>query len=435
MESLTSKLVDLIDSKPISDSDLISASHFVLDTVACVIGGQNSTPGKILKDWFKGADRGIGSDVFLASGLAHILEIDDLHRDSVLHPGCVVIPLAWHLSAQLKKNGREFLEAVLHGYEAVTRIGMAVGPAHYKVWHNTSTCGPFGAAITASKLLGLNHKQTVWALGNAGTQSCGLWQFLPDEAMSKHLHTARAAEAGLTAATLAARGFTGAECILEGKQGFFRALCPDAIPDAVLATPEAPWQLTQTSIKPWPCCRHTHPVIDAALELHSKIDQEISYKVDIETFQAALDVCNRPSPETSYTAKFSLQHCVNIALLNGIVDFESFNEYQRTRASETSTETSVIATSEYNDAYPERWGATVRVTSPSGETLTATRKDCKGDPQSPLSHQEIELKAKMVLSNAEPSDIPENLIKQIIALPDAHNVPAFPLGNQGNCVE
>jgi 2-methylcitrate dehydratase PrpD len=431
LESLTSKLINLIDSKPILDSDLAAASRFVLDTVACVIGGQNSVPGNILKDWFNGADRGTGSDVFLASGLAHILEIDDLHRDSVVHPGCVVIPLAWHLSARLGKSGREFLEAVLHGYEAVTRIGMAVGPAHYKVWHNTSTCGPFGAAITASKLLGLNHEQTVWALGNAGTQSCGLWQFLPDEAMSKHLHTARAAEAGYTAATLAARGFTGAEFILEGKQGFFRALCPDAKPEAVLAAPKAPWQLTQTSIKPWPCCRHTHPAIDAALELHSSIDQQLSYKVDVETFQAALDVCNRPLPQTAYTAKFSLQHCVNIALVDGVVDFESFNESQRTRLSKASANTSVRATPEYSDAFPERWGATVRVTSPSGDVITATRKDCKGDPQSPLSPQEIELKAQMVLSNAAPAKTSRNLISQVLSLSDAQKMPVFPLSTLG----
>ena len=429
LNSMTSQLVDLINKKPISDADLAATSHFVLDTVACVIGGQNSIPGKILKDWFDVADRGTGSDAFLASGLAHILEIDDLHRDSVLHPGCVVIPLAWHLSAQLGKSGRDFLEAVLYGYEAATRIGMAVGPAHYKVWHNTSTCGPFGAAMAASKLLNLSHQQTVWALGNAGTQSCGLWQFLPDEAMSKHLHTARAAEAGYTAATLASRGFTGAESILEGKQGFFRALCPDATPEVVLANPDMPWQLNQTSIKPWPCCRHTHPTIDAALELHSSIDSQMDYHIEIETFQAALDVCNRPSPKTAYTAKFSLQHCVNVALTNGAVDFGSFDESNRNQLSKNASKTSVIATSEFNNAYPERWGATVRVTSSKGDVITAVRKDCKGDPQSCLTPKEIETKAKMVMSNAEESHDPENLIKQILMLSELDTMPAFPLSS------
>ena len=427
MESLTSKLIDFIESKPISDTDLTAASHFVLDTVACVIGGQNSIPGKILKNWFDDADQGTGSDVFLASGLAHILEIDDLHRDSVVHPGSVVIPLAWHLAARLGKSGRDFLEAVLYGYEATTRIGMAVGPAHYKVWHNTSTCGPFGAAMAASKLLGLSREQTIWALGSAGTQSCGLWQFLPDEAMSKHLHTARAAEAGYTAATLASRGFTGAELILEGEKGFFRALCPDAIPEAILANPNSPWQLTQTSIKPWPCCRHTHPTIDAALELHSSFNPQTEYHIQIETFQAALDVCDRPSPQTAYTAKFSLQHCVNVALTDGAVNFGSFDDTQRKNLSKSRNKISVIATPEYNDAYPERWGATVRITSPSKEAITAVRKDCKGDPQSQLTPEEIKTKAKMVLSNVESQDGSEQLIEQILELGETEKMPAFPL--------
>ena len=96
MTSLTGNLIDLIRSKPVQDDDLIAASHLVLDTVACVIGGQASAPGRILIEWFEEVGRDSGRDAFLASGLAHILEIDDLHKDSVTHPGCVVIPLAWH---------------------------------------------------------------------------------------------------------------------------------------------------------------------------------------------------------------------------------------------------------------------------------------------------------------------------------------------------
>src|SRR5690606_14080258 len=126
------------------------------------------------------------------------------------------------------------------------RVGMAVGPAHYRVWHNTATCGPYGSAMAAAELLGLDDVQAVHALGNAGTQSAGLWQFLETGAMSKHLHAGRAAEAGIVAAELAARGFTGAPAILEGEKGFFAGACPDARPEALLADPAAPWQLRLT---------------------------------------------------------------------------------------------------------------------------------------------------------------------------------------------
>ena len=252
MSSLTAELVALIRSKPVDEADLTSAAAFVLDTVACVAGGRKSDAGAILAAWSVEVGNDAGREAFLASAAAHVLEIDDLHKDSVTHPGCVVVPLAWSLADRDGVTGRELLTAVLHGYEAMTRIGMAVGSEHYKVWHNTATCGPFGAAMAASSLLGLTAQQSVWALGNAGTQASGLWQFLPDKAMSKLLHTARAADAGFAAATLAARGFTGPENILEGQQGFFRGLCPNPTPAAVVAQPDQPWQLRRTSMKPWP---------------------------------------------------------------------------------------------------------------------------------------------------------------------------------------
>ena len=400
----------------------------MVDTVACVIGGQTTPPGRILLEWFDSTGD-VGRNAFLASGLAHILEIDDLHKDSVTHPGAVVIPPAWYLARRLRASGREFLTAVLHGYEAITRVGMAVGPGHYKVWHNTSTCGPFGAAMAAATLLELDQEQTVWALGNAGTQSCGLWQFLPDNAMSKHLHTARAAEAGYIAAGLAARGFSGPDRILEGEQGFFRALCPDPIPSALLAEPQALWQLRRTSMKPWPCCRHVHPAIDAALEVHGAIGGQSPAFVQVSTYQAALDVCDRPSPETFYAAKFSIQHCVNVALADGRVDFESFDDAQRSRLAASSRNTTLAVSPEFEEAYPGQWGAAVSATLASGEVASASREDCKGDPESALTAEEIVAKARMVIRQGDTEE--NSLIEQILDFPQTREMPGFPLNATG----
>ena len=127
------------------------------------------------------------------------------------------------------------------------------------------------------------------------------------------MHAGRSSESGLLAAELAAHGFTGSPEILEGEKGLFAGMCADPIPDNILKEPDGPWQLPLTSIKPWPSCRHTHPVIDCALELHKQIDGETISKIEIDTYQAALDVCNRPEPENEYQAKFSLYHCVSIA--------------------------------------------------------------------------------------------------------------------------
>jgi 2-methylcitrate dehydratase PrpD len=253
--TLTQQLICLIRNKPIGQCDLERAAIFTLDAIANTLAGCNSAPGKILLQWGAGQGGDAGRKAFVAGGLTHILETDDLHRASVTHPGCVVVPAVFALAEREGSSGRDMLNAILHGFEAMCRVGIAVGPEHYRIWHNTATCGPFGSAMAATALLGLSDDQAMNALGNAGTQSSGLWEFLATGAMSKHLHAGRAAEAGIVAADLAVLGFTGPPAILEGEKAFFVAACADAKPGLVNADPDAPWQLNETSIKPWPSRR------------------------------------------------------------------------------------------------------------------------------------------------------------------------------------
>jgi len=399
MPSLTEQLVTLIRAKPISDEDRESAARFLLDTVANALGGRNTEPGRMLRAWFARQGADAGRQAFLIGGLAHILEMDDLHRRSVTHPGCVVVPAALALALRERCSGPAVLDAVLRGYEAVARIGMAVGPAHYRIWHSTATCGPFGAAMAAADLLGLDDSRTVHALGNAGTQASGLWQFIETGAMSKHLHAGRAAEAGVTAAELAALGFTGSPAILEGAKGLFAGACPDADPSAVMRDPEAPWQLHATSIKPWPCCRHTHPAIDAAIELHGRLGGAKPRAIEVATYRAALEVCDRPAPDSEYGAKFSLQHCAAIALTDGRIGFGSFDEGARDRLAALSKRVSLRAAEPFISAYPKSWGAEITLEMEDGSELIATRAACKGDPDRPLGDTELIAKAELLLAH------------------------------------
>jgi len=399
MMSLTQQLVKLIRAKPITDEDRERAALFLLDTVANALGARNTIPGRILRAWYARQGADAGRQAFLLGGLAHILEMDDLHRASVTHPGCVVVPAALVLALRERCSGRAMLDAVLRGYEAVARIGIAVGRAHYRIWHSTATCGPFGAAMAAATVLGLDDDQTVHALGNPGTQSSGFWQFIETGAMSKHLHAGRAAEAGVTAAELAALGFTGPPAILEGAKGLFAGACPDADPGAVMRDPEAPWQLHATSIKPWPCCRHTHPAIDAAVELHGRLSGAIPHSVEVATYGAALEVCDRPAPESEYAAKFSLQHCVATALMDGCIGFESFDGDARDRSAELCKRVTLRAAEPFVSAYPRAWGAQVASRLQVGTDIIAARTACKGDPDRPLSDAEMMTKTELLLAH------------------------------------
>ncbi len=392
--TLTEDLVRLIREKPVSEADLHQTALFTLDAVANMIAGRNSEPGRKLLEWGATRQGDAARRALVMGGLTHILEVDDIHRASVVHTGCVTVPAALALAADHDVSGETFLKSVLFGFEATCRVGMAVGPTHYKVWHNTATCGPYGSAMTAATILNLTDDQTMHALGNAGTQSAGLWEFLATGAMSKHLHAGRAAEAGLVAAELAAIDFTGPPAILEGPTGFFAGACPDADPDAVLRDPDAQWQVHLTSIKPWPACRHTHPAIDAALAVFEELNDAEIDRIEVETYQAAIDVCDRAVADSEYEGKFSLQHCVAAALQRGKIDFSAFGPEARRDAAELATKVSVSAGEPYATSYPASWGAGVSVKLADGTMLESSKPECKGDPEAALNENEMIAKAR-----------------------------------------
>jgi 2-methylcitrate dehydratase PrpD len=427
-QTLTQGLVQLIRARPISQNDLDVMALFVMDGLANMLAGRNSEPGRALLAWSDGRQGDAGRRALLMGGLMHILEVDDLHRASVTHPSCTVIPAALALAQSTGADGGTFLRATLQGFEAIARVGMAVGQEHYKIWHNTATCGPYGSAMAAAALLGLDDEQTVHALGNAGTQSAGLWEFLATGAMSKHLHAGRAAEAGVVSAELAAVGFTGPPAILEGPQGFFAGACPDPDPDAVLRAPDGPWQVHLSSIKPWPSCRHTHPSIDAALELSGKIDPDSIAAIDISTYQAAVDVCDRVAPDTLYGAKFSLQHCVASALAKGSVVFDSFEADQRAEMAALRNVATLRAGEPYRSAYPTAWGSEITVTLKDGSKIAAARKDCKGDPELPVNRDELIAKARDLLAFGGVKDV-DGVIESILAMAEGGKLFAYDLSD------
>ncbi len=425
--TLTQQLTSLINAKPVTAADLKQAALFTLDAIANALAGCRSEPGRMLLRWGQQSSTDAGRRAFLLGALTHILEVDDLHRASVVHPGCVVVPAAWAITEREGAGGKALLTAVLRGFEAATRVGMAVGPAHYRLWHNTATCGPFGSTMAAASLLGLDEVETVHALGNAGTQAAGLWQFLETGAMTKHLHAGRAAEAGVLAADLARLGFTGPPAILEGAKGFFAATCPDADPAAVTRDPDSLWQLLQTSLKPWPSCRHTHPAVDAAQELRQRIaSSDLIDRVEVETYQAALDICDRPEPQSEYQAKFSLQHCVAAALSLPRVDFSAFDAPARAALADLRARVKLCRAEPYASAYPRAWGSAVTVIGKDGSRVGAQRTQAKGDPEAPLSREEIIAKATMLLRYGGVHD-PDSLITALLALADGGSLPRLVL--------
>lgn len=413
--SLSARLARLIRDKPAVLGDLRVAQRHVRDWVGSMAAGGAAPAGRILRT-YAGDRRDIESRVFLAAALSHVTETDDLHRSSVTHPGCVVVPTAWLLASELGLGGRAVLHAVLVGYEAMLRIGEALGPGHYRVFHNTATAGVFGAAAAAAQLLGLDDEGWVWAFGNAGTQAAGLWQFNEDGTMSKHLHAGHAAEAGLRSALMAKHGFTGPGAILEGERGFFRGLCPDPDPERVLA-PAAGWKLPETSFKPYPSCRHTHAAIDAALEIRDLMLQAEEppasiVEVRIATYPVALRYTDNPAPASTYAAKFSIQFCVATALVHGRPTLAAFegDHLADSAVRDLTARASVTERRDFAESYPAHWRSAVDVVTDAGSTYSAERHGARGDPECPMSDEELDEKARDLLAYGNTSPAAAELL-------------------------
>jgi len=405
--TLARSLADLRRTR-VPEPALDASSSMLLDWLGSALAGSRTDPGARLLAYGDAEPEGGASVIggkgarsaetaaFVNGALSHIVEMDDVDRGSVLHPGAVVIPAALAVAELRSKGGREFLSAIVAGYEVAIRVGEAVGKKHYFYFHNTSTCGVFGAAAAASWLLDLDEERMVWALGNAGTQASGLWEFNAEGVMSKHLHAGRAASNGVLAALLAERGFTGPSRILEGERGFFRAMAPDADPERVVSGlgGPTPLKIHGVSLKPHASCRHTHSAIDCALALRPRIGTERIESVEVDTYGATLALCDRPRPATPYEAKFSLQFCVASALLRGEAGLGAFGGDSIRNSSVAHLLATVRARVEpdIEARYPAEWPARVRVRLANGAILDAETPYPKGDPENPLSRSEIEEK-------------------------------------------
>jgi len=357
----------------------------------------------------------------------NVLEMDDLDRSSILHPGPVVVPAAIAVAELVSASGEQLLAAIVRGYEATIRIGRALGTSHYKYFHNTSTCGAFGAAAAASDLLGLNVEQTVWALANAGSRTGGLWQMRHEACETKSLHNAQAAQTGVQAAMLARQGVRGPASLLEGPQGLFAATAPGADSLHVLADLTRDWLIGEVSFKPWPACRHAHPGIDAALAIRGQIgDPQRIDAVTISTYQSAINFCDRLSPETEMEAKFSLQHCVAVALLTGAARFADFDpaNLHTTELVRLRRRIRVEVSPALTAAFPAHYGAHIKVTLVDGTVLEHLQADAKGDPELALTTEEIVGKAGLLMHEAGIIDT-SDLINATLALPRAASVSAW----------
>jgi 2-methylcitrate dehydratase PrpD len=389
------------------------AAVHVLDWLGCAAAGTVTPQGRVFADWLlmqaPGACptlAGRASDAAAAAAyhgaLGSALEMDDVHRSAILHPGPVVLPAAL-AAASASTTGAQLLAAVVVGYEVTIRVGRALGPSHYQLWHSTATAGVFGATAACAVVLGLNDAQFANALGLAGTRSGGLWQVRHETSLGKAWHMAGAAREGLAVAQLAACGLTGPLGVLDGPSGWFAATAPQA-DAALIAEPRAtPW-IDDVSVKPWPACRHAHPAMDALQEALANFPFDVAEveRIDVFSYADALRFCDCVAPSNSAQARFSIQHTLAAWLTWGDPQLAHYEDAALVHPALAALRQRVHL---HEDAaisarFPQHYGARVQVSLRDGRQVQADLHDCYGDPARPLTQEALHGKATMLMRSA-----------------------------------
>jgi 2-methylcitrate dehydratase PrpD len=284
---------------------------------------------------------------------AHALDYDDVNMAMPGHPSVAILPGLLALAELRRSSGREVITALVAGYETACRIGAALRPGHYNLgFHSTGTIGSFGAAAACARLLGLDAEATATALGIAGTQAAGLKsQF---GTMCKPFHAGKAAQNGLLAARLAARGFTSRDDIVECVQGFALTHGPDFSPEAALAGPEGGLYLFANLFKYHAACYLTHAPIECARRLREehRLTPDAIAGITLRLDASCERVCNIRAPVDGLQSKFSLRQTVAMALTG--IDTASLGAYSAENARDPGlVRVRELVTLDWQDGWPQ----------------------------------------------------------------------------------
>lgn len=394
-----------LQHQTLSDEVLHHAKRALVDWYAAWIAGSVCAPPTLLEAalaedldhgnaWLASGRAATSRSAALINGTAaHTVEVDDIYREAIYHPGAPTIAAAHAQVASLGGSGLDLLRAIVAGYEISTRIGAALGRAHYRFWHNTGTVGTFGAAAAAASALKLSDQAFAHALCTAATMAAGLQQAFRMDSMSKPLHAGHAAQAGLLAAQGAAVGVTGSLDVIDGEDGLGRAMGNGPDWAAAVSTLGQDFHITQMTFKNHACCGHTFAPIDAALALQRRtgLDAKQVQSLLVETYAPALAVAGNPHPQTAAEARFSLPYVTAHAWIYGSVRLAAFTpeRLQDPRVRELMRRITLNVDPQLDAAFPGQRSARIRIQTLQGETHEWFQPTRKGDPDAPLSDQDL----------------------------------------------
>jgi len=339
----------------------------------------------------------------------HALEYDDTHIASVVHGSAVAAPAALAAAEAANAEGELLLKGYALAWEVMVRLGLAApGAMQARGFQVTAVAGAVGAATAAALIGGLDEKQTIAALGIAGSQASGLLEFLTEGASVKALHPGWAAHTGLLAAALAGGGMTGPASILEGRFGIMAGFA--GVPDAAAALQEkmatlgSVWHLPDAAFKAYPCCHYIHPFLEALETLIAQgltADDLTTATAHVPPPEAPL-ICEpwarRQAPSSGYDAKWALAYCLAARLANGPLTVADFNRDPDLDTIDLARRFAWVPMADHG--FPTRFAARLTVTTRDGRTLEAEVSNVRGAPDRPITATEVQAKFRVNAAQA-----------------------------------
>jgi 2-methylcitrate dehydratase PrpD len=431
-----------LEYKDLNDKVIGTIKNTLLDAIACGCYGSTTPWGKVIYEFVRELEgpkesllwlthfKGAATNIALALGTCiHAFDFDDYHK-AKLHPASVIVPAAITMAEREKKESKLFLTALIAGYETMIRVSLSVDPgaSRLKGWHLTGTCGVFGAAAAAGKILGLNKEQMTWALGLAGTQASGLWAFNYDGAMSKRFHPGRASQSGIMAALLAKKGFTGPKHILDAEDGGFWAATTDKPrPQRLLQDLGVKYECEDTCIKPYACCGSNHASVDAVRNIVKDNGLKTEHIKEIAIFtskvikkQTGFDYL----PETVLQAQMSLKYAVAASAVFGMILPEHMDQshFSSPALRDLMNKVIIYIDEEMDRLYPEHFCSRIVITSTDGHQYECKIIDPLGSSERPLAWKDVVEKAKALLQNSMNIKQIDTLIETVGGLERSENL-------------
>lgn len=380
------------------------------------------------------AGYGPAGAAMLNGTLAHSLDFDDTHASGSLHPSAPIVPAALAAGEMAGADGKAALAAIVAGYELQIRLSLALDPkAHYdRGFHPTATCGAFGAAAAAGRLLGLDTAGIANAFGIVLSMSAGSMQFLVNGAWTKRSHVGHAAMCGLVAATLAREGYQGAADAIDGKWGFLHAYAPASDAGRAVAALGSHWETLKIAVKPYPSCRYSHAPLDGILSLsrtHGIKAEEVE-EVAVGVPEPGWKIIGDPeaakqSPRSVVDGQFSMAFCASVALRTGNLVWDDYARHlgdPATLALCRKVKTRVDPKAQAD--FPAEMAGSVRIRTARGAFETYVRVP-KGEPANFLSAAELRAKFDGLAGPYLSARRLDELAAGVLALDEAKDIGAL----------